>query len=69
MRISFPLLLFLVFMVLKLTEVIDWSWFWVTAPIWFGIAIWALFTLFIILIAVLAKPIMWFEEIISRLFS
>jgi len=27
-------LLFLVFLVLKLTNVIDWSWWWVTAPLW-----------------------------------
>lgn len=27
-------LLFLIFLVLKLTNVIDWSWWWVTAPIW-----------------------------------
>jgi len=27
-------LLFLVFLVLKLTGVIAWSWWWVTAPIW-----------------------------------
>lgn len=27
-------LLFLVFLVLKLTEVIAWSWWWVTAPLW-----------------------------------
>lgn len=26
--------LFLVFLVLKLTHVIDWSWWWVTAPLW-----------------------------------
>jgi hypothetical protein len=26
--------LFIVFMVLKLTHVIDWSWWWVTAPLW-----------------------------------
>ena len=25
---------FLVFLVLKLTGYIDWSWWWVTAPIW-----------------------------------
>ena len=25
---------FLVFLVLKLTKVIDWSWWWVTAPFW-----------------------------------
>lgn len=27
-------LLFIVFLVLKLTNVIDWSWWWVTAPLW-----------------------------------
>ena len=27
-------LLFVVFLVLKLTEAIDWSWWWVTAPLW-----------------------------------
>ena len=31
---SFSNLLFLVFLVLKLTKVIDWSWWWVTAPLW-----------------------------------
>lgn len=32
-------LLFLTFMVLKLTNVIAWSWWWVTAPLWGGIAL------------------------------
>jgi len=27
-------LLFLIFLVLKLTNHIDWSWWWVTAPLW-----------------------------------
>lgn len=26
--------LFLVFLILKLTHVINWSWWWVTAPLW-----------------------------------
>lgn len=44
-RISFPMMsvLFIVFLVLKLTNVITWSWWWVTAPLWIplglGIAI------------------------------
>lgn len=29
--------LFLIFMVLKLTGHIDWSWWWVTAPLWGGV--------------------------------
>lgn len=35
-------LLFLVFMVLKLCGVIDWSWLIVTMPLWFGFAVLAL---------------------------
>ena len=31
--------LFIVFLVLKLTHVIDWSWWWVTAPLWIGLAL------------------------------
>jgi hypothetical protein len=30
-------LLFLIFLVLKLTGIISWSWWWVTAPIWIPI--------------------------------
>lgn len=36
--VSFASLLFLTFLVLKLTNVIDWSWWWVTAPIWMPLA-------------------------------
>ena len=32
--IGFFGLMFLVFMTLKLTGLIDWSWWWVTAPLW-----------------------------------
>jgi hypothetical protein len=32
-------ILFLIFMVLKLTNYIDWSWWWVTSPLWIPIAI------------------------------
>lgn len=32
--IGLPGATFLVFLVLKLTHVIDWSWWWVTAPLW-----------------------------------
>lgn len=39
MKVTFPLLLFLVFLVLKLTGVIAWSWWWVTAPVWGGFLI------------------------------
>ena len=32
--IGLPAILFVVFLVLKLCNVIDWSWWWVTAPLW-----------------------------------
>lgn len=31
--------LFIVFLVLKLVHVIDWSWWWITAPLWIPVAI------------------------------
>jgi hypothetical protein len=39
-------LMFLILMTLKLTGYIDWSWWWVTAPLWGGFA----FILIVILI-------------------
>jgi len=32
-KISLPVLLFIVFLVLKLTNLIDWTWYWVTSLI------------------------------------
>lgn len=37
--IGFFGMLFITFMVLKLTNVINWSWWWVSAPLWMPIAI------------------------------
>ena len=37
--IGFMQALFLLFLGLKLTHVIDWSWWWVTAPIWIPIVV------------------------------
>lgn len=39
-------ILFIVFLVLKLTNVINWSWLWVTAPLWIP------FTLCIVLLLI-----------------
>jgi hypothetical protein len=38
-------LLFLVFLVLKLCEVINWSWWWVTAPLWIPLGLAAVLAL------------------------
>ena len=31
--------LFVVFLILKLTNTIDWSWWWVTSPLWIPVAL------------------------------
>ena len=36
---GFCSLLFMVFLVLKLTGVIHWSWWWVTSPMWMPVAL------------------------------
>jgi hypothetical protein len=33
------MILFIVFLVLKLTDVINWSWWWVTSPLWIPLAL------------------------------
>lgn len=43
-------LMFLIFMTLKLTGFINWSWWWVTAPLWGGFAIIILFIIIVMII-------------------
>ena len=44
--VGFSGLLALIFIVLKLTNVINWSWLWVLSPIWLPILIVILFFVF-----------------------
>jgi hypothetical protein len=44
--------IFIVFLVLKLTGHIDWSWWWVTAPLWIPIG---LFIVFLIVLSLISK--------------
>lgn len=48
--IGLTTILFVVFLVLKLTHQIDWAWWWVTSPLWIPIAImlliWVLYLMF-----------------------
>jgi hypothetical protein len=41
---GFTSLLLLLFIGLKLSNIIDWSWWWVLSPVWVPISIVALFT-------------------------
>jgi len=48
-------LLFIAFLVLKLCNVIDWSWWWVTVPLWGGLAlVIAIFVVFFAIVGFLA---------------
>jgi hypothetical protein len=51
--VTFASLLFLLFLALKLTHVIDWSWWWITAPIWGPFVIVVVVLIIIAVIAVL----------------
>jgi len=43
---------FIVFLVLKLVGIIDWSWWWVTAPLWISVAFGILFLGVVLIVAV-----------------
>ena len=55
--ISLSTILFVVFLVLKLTGHINWSWWWVTSPLWIGLAIFLAFFLVYGLILLVARRI------------
>jgi hypothetical protein len=49
--ISFPFLIFTIFTILKLTNNIDWSWWWVTSPLWIPVAIAISIVFFLLIVA------------------
>ena len=53
-RVTPPFLLFLVFLVLKLTGVITWSWWWVTAPLWAPVVLAVVVALVCVVLALIA---------------
>lgn len=61
-EISFSVVLFLVFLVLKLTNVIDWSWWWVTSPLWISTGLALVGILILIIWYAIAKLTDWWEE-------
>ena len=53
--IGFYGLLTILFIGLKLTNHIDWSWWWVLSPLWIGFALWAVIVvLFLVGAAIVA---------------
>ena len=49
-----PMILFIVFLILRLCKVIDWSWWWVTSPLW----IMALFVIMVMILYVIIGVLM-----------
>lgn len=47
--------LFLIFLVLRLTGNIDWAWYWVASPLWIGWGIGALFFFVFAMIIMIAS--------------
>ena len=50
-------ILFIVFLILKLTKTIDWSWWWVTAPLWIPVA-------FIAVILIIVGIVAWIDSLL-----
>lgn len=61
--LSLTVVLFLIFMVLKLTETIDWSWWWVTCPLW---ALWVAFGLYAIVLVLFIGICSLFEYLLGK---
>jgi hypothetical protein len=55
--VSWAFMLFIVFLVLKLTKTITWSWWLVTLPIWGGLALGILFIIIAAIVALIAVAI------------
>lgn len=55
MRVGLLGMMFIVFLTLKLTETITWSWWWVTAPLWGGFAILGVLLVIALLIEIVEK--------------
>lgn len=54
---GFTSLLTVLFIGLKLTHVIDWSWWWVLAPMWLGLAVVGAFMVLGVIIAAITFAI------------
>ena len=47
--------IFLVFLILKLTGIVNWSWLWITSPLWIPLVMMILVLGIVVLIAYLAS--------------
>ena len=56
---GFSGLLFIAFLILKLCNIIDWSWWWVTAPLWMPLA-------FVIVVSIVCVIVLAISEAIEN---
>ena len=56
---GFSGLLFIAFLILKLCNIIDWSWWWVTAPLWMPVA-------FILVVSIICVIVLAISEAIEN---
>lgn len=56
---GFSGLLFIAFLILKLCNVITWSWWWVTAPLWMPVA-------FILVVSIICVIVLAISEAIEN---
>lgn len=56
MKIGFAGLLALIFITLKLTGHIAWSWLWVLSPLWIGLAVVLTVSVVAFIIALIVQP-------------
>jgi len=56
MKVNIETILFLIFLILKLTGVIAWSWWWVAAPLWIPLV------LFVAIIFIAGSLFFYFDD-------
>ena len=56
---GFSGLLFIAFLILKLCNIITWSWWWVTAPLWMPVA-------FVIVVSIICVIVLAISEAIEN---
>jgi hypothetical protein len=57
--LSFTTVLFFIFLILKLTNVVTWSWWWVTCPLWIGPAVFVTVCLVLVLFLAFSVLFKW----------
>jgi hypothetical protein len=58
--LSLSAIVFIVLLTLKLSDVIDWSWWWITLPLWWMIPM-------VLLILIFALIVVLFEELSKKI--